>query len=311
VAVIRDGGARGGALAGLAAGALVLALLAVAPRASAAAIEVRPGPNAINKAIDKAHNGDTLRIHDGTYRGAVKVEKRVTLRGIGGRPLIDARCNSRLAIKVTHRGVMLDHLKVVGAAENPSGSFPTEVDFEFVPTGTVHDIVVHDTCGAEGAEYGINVFGTGPIEVRRNLATGGFSDAGIYIGGITDTGGSALRVVRNASYRNHQGIIVENSGLDARIRVAHNRVHHNTIPGEAHEDTGIFINDSDRVRLIDNRVRNNGHFGVNISPMSDRNFLLGNTITANPVDLSNQGSANCGSGNSIGTWSGNPLTPCP
>jgi parallel beta-helix repeat protein len=65
------------------------------------------------------------------------------------------------------------------------------------------------------------------------------------------------------------------------------------------------------VRLIDNRVRNNGHFGVNISPMSDRNFLLGNTITANPVDLSNQGSANCGSGNSIGTRSGNPLTPCP
>jgi parallel beta-helix repeat protein len=308
---IREGGRRERALAGLVGGLSLLTLLALVPTALAATIEVTPGPNAINKALNKAHNGDTLRIHDGTYRGALTVDKRVTLRGVGGRPLINARCNSRLAIKVTHGGVTLDHLKVVGAAESPSGSFPSEVDLEFVPTGTVHDVVVHDTCGAEGAEYGINVFGSGPIEVSQNLAIGGFSDAGIYIGGITDTRGSALRVVRNASYLNHQGIIIENSGLDARIRVAHNNVHHNTIPGEAHEDTGIFINNSDRVRLRDNRVRSNGHFGVNISPTSDHNFLFDNTITGNPVDLNNQGSANCGSGNTIGTRSGNRLTPCP
>ncbi|HKH14007.1 MAG TPA: right-handed parallel beta-helix repeat-containing protein [Solirubrobacterales bacterium] len=311
MAVTREGRAPRTALAAGVAGAVVLALAQFAPLASAATIEVTPGPNAINKAIDKAHNGDLLRIHDGTYRGAVIVDKRLTLRGVGGRPLLDARCNNRLATRITHAGVTLDHLKVVGAAENPSGPFPSGVDFEFVATGTVHDVIVRDTCGAEGAEYGINVFDSGPIEVSQNLATGGFSDAGIYIGGITDTGGSPLRVVRNASYGNHQGIIIENSGLDARIQVAHNSVHHNTIPGEAHPDTGIFINNSDRVRLRDNSVRNNGHFGVNISPTSDHNFLFDNTITGNAIDLNNEGSANCGSGNTIGTRSGNPLIPCP
>jgi hypothetical protein len=51
--------------------------------------------------------------------------------------------------------------------------------------GTIHDLVIHDTCGnvADGAEYGINVFNSGQVEVSDNQTTGGFSDAGIYIGG--------------------------------------------------------------------------------------------------------------------------------
>ena len=68
--------------------ALVVAagVLVVAPVAFAATIEVRPGPNAIHKALRSAHSGDTLRIHDGTYRESVAINKRVTLRGVGGRP---------------------------------------------------------------------------------------------------------------------------------------------------------------------------------------------------------------------------------
>lgn len=291
--------------------ALVLSLAALASTASAATLEVTPGANAINKALNRAHNGDTLRIHDGTYREAVTIDKRVTLRGVGGRPLIDARCKSRLATRITHGGAALDHLKVVGAAENASGSFPSEVDFEFVPTGRVHDVVVHDSCGGDGAEYGINVFQSGPLEVSANKATGGFSDAGIYIGGIADTGGDPLRVVRNASYLNHQGIIIENSGAGGIIQVAHNRAHHNTGAGVEGQESGIFIHNSDRVRIRDNTVRKNGEFGVNIDGPSDHNRLFDNTITGNPIDLNNDGSANCGSGNTIGSTSGNPLSACP
>jgi parallel beta-helix repeat protein len=291
---------------------MAAAALALAPVASAAIIEVTPGANAINKALAKAHNGDTLRIHDGTYREAIDVNKRVTLRGVGGRPKIDARCNHHAPVTVHSGGVTLDHLMAVGAAEG-FGSFPSEVDVEGVGGGTFHDLVVNDTCGGTdvGAEYGINVFGSGPVEVSDSKATGGFSDAGIYIGGITDTNGSTLRVVRNGTYLNHQGVIIENSGPPARILVANNRIHHNIIGGEEVEQaTGLFIHNSDRVAIRNNVIKNNGHFGVNIDSPSDHNRLIENVITDNPIDLNNDGSANCGSRNTIGSRRGNPLVPC-
>jgi parallel beta-helix repeat protein len=310
VAVIREGGPRRGAVVAAIAATCVLPPAAFTAVASAATVEVTPGVNAINKALDRAHNGDTLRIHDGTYREALTIDKRVELQGVGGRPLIDSRCKTRATIQVTHGGVVLNHLRVVGAAET-TGQFPSEIDVEEVGTGTIHDVVVHDPCGGvdEGAEYGINVFNSGRVNVTGNRATGGFSDAGIYIGGITDTGTGAMRVVRNQSRFNHQGIIIENSA-GGRIRVAHNTVRRNTIPGEAHEDTGIFINNSDRVRIRSNHVQENGHFGVNIGPGSDHNSLLDNTVTGNPIDLNNDGAANCGSGNGFGTRTGAPLVPC-
>ena len=89
--VIREGGPRGGVLAGLIGAVAALAAFALAPSALGATIEVTPGRNAINKALAKAHNGDLLRIHDGTYRESFDISKRVTLRGVGGRPMIDAR----------------------------------------------------------------------------------------------------------------------------------------------------------------------------------------------------------------------------
>jgi parallel beta-helix repeat protein len=309
----REGGLRLGARAGAISVVLALSLASFAASASAATIEVRPGANAINKALDKADNGDLLRVHDGTYREAFTVDKRVRIRGVGGRPLIDARCESRTTIEVVRGGVKLAHLKVVGAAEHRSGLFPSEIDVQNVGSGIIEDVVVHDPCGGidKGAEYGINVFNSGHVEVIDNRAIGGFHDAGIYIGGITDTGDGTLRVVSNASYRNHQGIIIENSsGPGSRIRVAKNNVHHNTIPGEIHEDTGIFINNSDRVRLRDNSVRRNGHFGINITSGSDDNALIDNVIRNNPVDINNDGTGTCGSGNSFGSLDGAPLSPC-
>jgi len=288
-------------------------VLALAPTALGATIEVRPGPAAINKALAKAHNGDLLRIHDGTYHEAFDVTKRVTLRGVGGRPLIDARCKSRATISTTQSGVKLDNLEVVGAAENSDqGPFPSEVDFRSVATGKIHDLVIHDTCGntADGAEYGINVFSSGPVEVSNNRITGGFSDAGIYIGGIVDTGTGQLQVINNASYLNHQGVIVEDSGFSGIVVVSNNNIHHNIGAGVEGNRSGIFLHNSDKVRMRDNTIRNNGDFGINIDPNSDNNRLFDNTVNSNPTDLENDGSGNCGSGNSFGSTSGNPLGSC-
>lgn len=288
-------------------------LVAAAGSAHAATIEVTPGPNAIAKAIAKAHNGDVLRIHAGNYGGNFDVNKRVTLRGVGGRPLINAHCNFRAAITVSSSGFTLDHLKVVGAAEHSNqGPFPSEVDVRGVATGKIHDLILNDPCGGVdvGAEYGINVFNSGQVEVSNNLVTGGFSDAGIYIGGIVDTGSGQLRVVSNSSYGNHQGVIVEDSGFDGIVVLAHNSLHNNTANGVEGSRSGIFLHNSDKVRMRNNTVRNNGDFGINLDPNSDNNRLFDNTVTSNPTDLENDGSANCGSGNTFGSVSGNPLGSC-
>ena len=296
---------------GLVGGLAALMLLAQLPSAVAATIDVKPGPNAIPKAIAKAHAGDLLRVHDGTYGGGFDIDKRVTLRGVGGRPLIDGRCNHRATISTAHSGVHLDHLKVVGAAEG-FGQFPSEVDFRGLARGTIHDLVIHDTCGyvPDGAEYGINVFNSGQVEVSDNQITGGFSDAGIYIGGIVDTGGGQLRVINNASYLNHRGVIVEDSGFNGIVVVSNNSIHRNLGNGVEGTHAGIFLHNSDEVRMRGNAVRNNGNFGINIDSNSDNNRLFDNTVHSQWTDLENDGSGNCGSGNTFGSVSGNPLGSC-
>jgi parallel beta-helix repeat protein len=299
-------------LAGLI-GLVALMVFAIAPSAMGATIEVTPGPNAIAKAIAKAHNGDLLRIHNGTYGGDFDVSKRLTLRGVGGRPVIDSHCNHRAGMTVSSPGFTLDNLKVVGAAENGSeGPYPSEVDVRGVASGKIHDLVLHDDCGGTdvGAEYGINVFNSGQVEVSDNKVTGGFSDAGIYIGGIVDTGSGQLRVINNATYLNHQGVIVEDSGFDGIVVLSNNNIHHNTGNGVEGSRAGIFLHNSDLVRMRNNTIRNNGDFGINLDPNSDNNRLFDNTVNSNPMDLVNDGSGNCGSGNTFGSTSGNPLGTC-
>ena len=65
----------------------------------------------------------------------------------------------------------------------------------------------------------------------------------------------------------------------------------------------------DAIKLMDT-VRNNGDSGINIDPNSDNARLFDNVVTSNTTDLVNDGSGNCGSGNTIGSHSGNPLSSC-
>jgi parallel beta-helix repeat protein len=290
-----------GAVAVLLSGCALLAGLGLAGPAAAAKLEVFPGKNTINRAVKRGHRGDTLRIHKGHYRESLKLEKRgLKLVGVGrGRPVIDGECEAVYTVMVRAPNVVLDHLKVVGADGEP---FPSEVDFSFIPSGTARDLVVRDTCDAE---YGINVFQAGAIQLIGNEARGGFTDAGIYVGAITSTGSGVLRVKRNETYANNRGIIVEQSA-GGEIRVSGNSVHDNTIGGEG-VATGIYVNVSDEVLFFNNRVLDNGTYGVHLTPNSDGNLFLENVITGNPTDYFDQGAGNCGSGNMLGNGS---IPPC-
>jgi parallel beta-helix repeat protein len=295
---------RGGA--GIVLVGCVLLAAWVAPAAIARKINVHPGKNAFTKAINRASNGDTLRIFEGRYRGGVEIDKKLTLRAVGpnGRPLIDGRCLANKAITVTHPGVVLRGLKVVGAATG-FGSFPSEIYYEGVSTGRVEDVRVGDTCG--DVEYGINVFQSGHLKIVGNRTTG-FTDAGVYIGGITDTGTGALRVDNNESRRNNRGIIVEDSA-GGRVEITENDADHNALTGEGSPD-GIFLTNSDGVLIQKNFAGQNGASGIHLNSTSDGNSLVDNSAIGNPgPGILNEGTGNCGSGN-LGSVAGNPLVPC-
>jgi parallel beta-helix repeat protein len=302
-----------GAGAGARRAALAFAVaLAVLPLGSLAAsghpghgkhvIEVRPGHNALTKALRKADPGDKLRVHSGRYRESVEVDKPVEIVGVrkGRRPVIDGQCEALITIAVTSPGVVLERLKVIGATDlNDAGR---EVDYSRLASGTLEDVRVRDTCDAE---YGLNINATGPVSLIGNRATG-FSDGGIYLGDIVDTLGGTLLVQGNEAYGNNKGIIVENS-TGGDILIHGNDFHDNALPG-LREQVGIYISRSDAVRVVGNTVTGSGNIGVWLTPESDGNRLEGNTITGNPTDIRNEGVDNCGSGNVFST--GGPLDPC-
>lgn len=264
--------------------------------------------HAISNTLFRARPGTTLRIHPGRYRESLVINKRVKLIGVGRRrPVIDAGCDARFAVEVDVNNVKLVGLKVIGADGAP-GTVPSEVDFTDVSGGRANDLVLRDTCDAE---YGVNIYRTGPIEVRNSRAVG-FDDAGFYVGGITSTPGGSIRVRRSEAYGNNRGVIIESSA-GGDIRVKENYLHDNNVvlpPPIAPEwpPTGLLINDSDGVLVEHNAVLDNGAFGLRLAAGSDDNLINENAFTGNPVDVLDLGTGNCGLNNAF--ESGDPLPPC-
>jgi nitrous oxidase accessory protein NosD len=280
--------------------ALLAGLLALAWPAAAEAkrIDVRPGPFAIQAAVDAAKPGDKLVVHRGTYREAAVIDKPLTIRGPreGRRPLINGRCQSEAMLRTLAGGVKLRRLRIRGGA-----SFG--VEFAAVGSGTARELDITDTCGAL---YGINVFSSGPIRVIGNRTRGGFLDAGIYVGGIDDTRGRTLVVRDNVATGNNRGLIVQETvdeGVD--VRVSDNRFDANTVPGEG-DPAGIFLDRADGVVLERNRAAGNGVYGVQIGNDSDRTRLFTNDFASNPTPVLDEGGETCGAGNAP-----NPFPPCP
>ncbi len=98
-------------------GITMLALL-LAGSANAANLTVCPSGcaySSIQKAIKASSNGDTILVKSGTYFENVKVNKKLTLRGIGN-PVVDAR-GSGSAITLAANGITLEGFTATGAGD--------------------------------------------------------------------------------------------------------------------------------------------------------------------------------------------------
>jgi parallel beta-helix repeat protein len=273
-----------------------LAVTAAIPAAAAARrIDVFAGRGALGRAIDRARAGDVIRIHGGRYREAVTITKRVTVKAVGpGRVVVDGRCRTRVVVDVEADGVTLRGFTVRGADEG-FGVAPIEVDLSGVSGGVARRMVFRDSCEAE---YGINVFGTGSVVVARSVAHG-FSDAGIYVGGIT-TG--PVTVARNHAYGSVRGIMIEDSA-PGTVAVLANRLDGN--------GTGIFLHGSDSALVQGNSVSGNQEYGIHVDPTSDANSLFENLVSGSGVfDVLDEGAGNCWNGTTYGTASPSPPPTC-
>jgi parallel beta helix pectate lyase-like protein len=275
----------------------------LAPTAFAQTVNVHPGAHALRDAIHGAKAGDTLRVHQGHYGEHVTINKKVRIEGAPGegRPVIDAGCGANDTIHIQRNGVALKGLKVIGADEG-FGSFPSEVFFDGTTSGRAQDIVARDTCDAE---YGINLFATGHIKVLGSKASG-FDDSGVYVGGITDTHGGRLNVLRNDLFHNNRGVIVEDTITDADVRIAQNDLHDNRATGvEGLPADGLFLHNTDGIYVVNNASTHNLAAGYHADPNSDDNVLIGNTASNNDGGAWNdEGTGNCGQDNSFS------LLPC-
>ena len=273
-----------------------------AAQAHAETLTVRPGPNAIQKAVNKADPGDKLVVKRGKYREDVQVDKRLRIVGKRGqRPVIDGDCETDVVVDVAANGVLLKHLKVMGARSDPTGY---TVNLVGVESGTLRDLAVRESCNGDPAYYGVNVFNTGALKITGLRASGGFVDAGIYVGEIGDVGSETFLIARNDSRGNNVGILIEDSEPEANIVVRRNVVNGNDF-GNLSEPAGILVRRSDGGRYAGNHANRNGDYGIHLDPDSDGNRVLDNAAHSNgAANFLDEGSGNCGSGNSF------PIDPC-
>lgn len=280
-----------------------IGIVAALPSAAAAeVIKVRPGKNALQKAINRAENGDKLKLRRGTYRGGVEIDKRLTVKAAGKRrPVITANCQESVTIDVVHRRVRLNHLRVKGA-ENYAIDISRQGN-----GGGVRDTIVRETC--DGALYGINVYQSGHLALVGNDGRG-FTDAGIYVGSLTDIGDEPFRIKRNSMHGNHLGILVEFGAEELDVRIVDNTTNGNDLPGHL-VPAGIRLRDNSDILLRGNTANRNGEYGIHMDGTSNDNVLADNAGADNGLfDLFDEGASNCDAGgNSFGTVS-SPLDPC-
>lgn len=285
-------------------GAACLAMALLTADANAATINVRPGPSALQRAVDRADPGDRLLVKRGTYREDVRVDKRLRVVGKKGkRPVIAGRCATDIVVDVQASGVKLRHLKVRGARNGPG--FGYTVNLAGVESGMLDDLVIKETCNASPALYGVNVFQTRALEITGLKVSGGFTDAGIYVGSIGDVGSTTFRIAHNNVFGNNVGILIEDSVPEANISVRRNTTRDNRSPGES-DPAGILVRRSAGGRYAKNRANGNLDYGIHLDPDSDGNVLTGNRASDNDgLDFFDEGAGNCGSGNNF------PIAACP
>jgi parallel beta-helix repeat protein len=237
----------------------VTALLAFPATSIGRTLDVFPG-DSIQHAVHKAHSGDVIRVHQGTYRGSVEITKNgLTLKGSG----IDRRKGS--LIKPGHTKRCGNGAAGICIVPHKKGSRKARTkdtviegfqvrgfkDFGGIAEGARRTTFDHNKFVANG-EYGVAAFGSIRTKFLHNLSAGG-GEAGFYVG---DSPRSRAILRGNRARDNGQfGFFLRDSSHGRALR---NEAVHNCL-GIGLLNTGApggVLN----WRIRDNEANSNNHF---------------------------------------------------
>lgn len=274
--------------------AAVVLVLVLAATSHAAVIDVNPGPGTpLQDAIDAAAPGDTLRVHGVAYGEAVVVDRSLRIVGDGaGYTIIDGGCDNVVTMNITADDVRIEDVTVTGGTI-------FDINIAGRDRVTVEDSELAGACA--GVLYGVNVYQSTRIKIRRNSAFD-YADAGIYIGAIAVDG--RVKVIKNFCANNVRGILLEDSPLGSRLLVRANDLGLN--------GDGIFLNNASGAVLSGNEVGGSTNNGIWLNAGSDTNLIRGNAISGSAnVDAFDEGTNNCWRGNSCEDTSCPDASGCP
>jgi Right handed beta helix region len=215
-----------------------LAFAATTGVAEARTLVVHPGQS-IQRAVNRAHRGDTVRLAPGTYHQNVTIRKRISLVGAGWGPH-----GSRLFPRTT---------PVPSVCSSPGSVHGICVAGRFDQSGnpigpvrgvTIRNLSVHNFSG-----FGIGMFVANRTTVRGVAAVGNgeYGISGFVLHGV--------RFLHNLARANGAPGFYIGDSPHARAVVAGNRAFGNGTSGA--EGIGILIRDSSWGRVWGNVTRNN------------------------------------------------------
>jgi nitrous oxidase accessory protein NosD len=240
----------------------VLGLMAVSAGAASAAgkqrsrtWEVKPG-HSIQKVVDKAKSGDTIKLKRGTYYDAVCVKhKGLTIVGAGeGKTVVKPpkkfKKTSCWQNKDEESAFGFDHpdKKVKVSYLTTNGHKGNGV----IAVGARHGIEVSHHTGVKHGEYGAAAFDSHGVVFTHDTEIGDGGEAGLYVG---DTANAKAYVAHNVMKGWTFGMLMRDSrnGL-----VKDNTIRANCV-GALVLDTAEKVRGGDWA-LVDNKVSDNNRF---------------------------------------------------
>ncbi|WP_258539198.1 NosD domain-containing protein [Chitinophaga oryzae] len=197
-------------------------LILAAGSLQAATIVVKPGPDALRKAISSARPGDTLAVQPGVYREhSLQVDRRLTILG-NGTPVIDAEYKHPgfliTADSVTMQGMQIQHtgrssisdiagVRVSNAGyitlrnnkilDCTYGIYLQNAQHCLVEGNTVHSGIKNEINGGNG----IHAWKCDALQIRSNSISG--HRDGIYFEFVTNSGIEGNLSTANQRYGLH------------------------------------------------------------------------------------------------------------
>jgi parallel beta-helix repeat protein len=244
----------------IAVGITMLGLL-LAGSANAANLTVCPSGcaySSIQKAINSSSTGDTILVQSGTYFENVKVNKKLTLRGIGN-PVVEAG-GSKSAITLAADGITLEGFNATGSGhKNDAGIKVTSSNNTMSGNNASNNFVgiylyssrnnMLTSNNALNNEYGIALDYSSNNTINGNNA----SSNNYYIGiGLDYSSNNTLS--DNNVYHEFYGISLESSSNNT---INSNNVYNNS-------EGGIYLFNSSDNTLNENNASNNYNDGISL-----------------------------------------------